>query len=132
MSDSDPRLKTFGEAFNTLLRERSLTRAEIERRMVRGKGYLYRCFKGFQGLSVGTLLHALDEAGIPFEEFCLQLARETHPDLLSGSLATVSQVEREKMVREVPKEQCPLGKEKRARRRTMRRASRAGKRASAT
>jgi len=98
MPDTDPRLALFGEVLRTLLRKRKLTRAEIERRMVRGKGYLYRCFTGFQGLSVGTLLHALDEAGIPFEEFVAQLFRETHPDLLLGGLAAVSPAEVKKVV----------------------------------
>ena len=99
MPDTDPRLELFGEVLNTLLRKRGLTRAEIERRMVRGKGYLYRCFTGYQGLSVGTLLHALDEAGIPFEEFCAQLYRDTHPDLLTGGLAALSPADMKKAVR---------------------------------
>ncbi len=99
MPDTDPRLALFGEVLRTLLRKRKLTRAEIERRMVRGKGYLYRCFTGFQGLSVGTLLHALDEAGIPFEEFCEQLYRDTHPDLLTGGLAALSPADMKKMMR---------------------------------
>ncbi len=105
MPDTDPRLELFGEVLNTLLRKRGLTRAEIERRMVRGKGYLYRCFTGFQGLSVGTLLHALDEAGIPFEDFCEQLYRETHPELLAGGLAAVSPAEIKKMMRDALQEQ---------------------------
>lgn len=100
MPDTDPRLALFGEVLRTLLRKRNLTRAEIERRMVRGKGYLYRCFTGFQGLSVGTLLHALDEAGIPFEEFCAQLFRETHPDLLLGGQPVVSTADVKKAVNE--------------------------------
>jgi len=100
MPDTDPRLALFGEVLRTLLRKRKLTRAEIERRMVRGNGYLYRCFTGFQGLSVGTLLHALDEAGIPFEEFVAQLFRETHPDLLLGGHAAVSPADIKKAVNE--------------------------------
>ena len=78
MNKVDPRIELIGEVVNALFRQHKVTRAEVERRMGRAKGYLYRGFHGLQGLSLENLLHALDAAEVPFEKFCERLYRETH------------------------------------------------------
>jgi transcriptional regulator with XRE-family HTH domain len=98
MPKPDPRVQLFGEVFDALLRERKLPRSEIERRMGRAKGYLYRGFNGFQGLSLENLLHALDAAEIPFAVYCERLYRATNPNANTAGLAIVPMAQIQEMI----------------------------------